>query len=197
MASQNSADANPFEILFVGGGHASIQVLKDLPQKLSSELKQQRVHITVINEYPFSVYSGMIPGVIARQYSVFDAMLSFSSSLKDLFPQSSFNFICGRVHSINPKDQTVLFSCTLAESCKIWQDMLTMQQLHKKQPKLAALNDEHLIVKNKQEEGVDQNANLKTVKYNLLCIDIGSTSGSAALVPGVLEHGLCCIFFYC
>lgn len=51
------------ELVLVGGGHAHIQVLTSLAM---APLHQARV--TVVVDTPIAVYSGMVPGMVARRY---------------------------------------------------------------------------------------------------------------------------------
>lgn len=57
------------EVVLVGGGHSNVQVLV----KLATELrKRDRCRITLISDYPYAFYSGMLPGCVAQLYQVED-----------------------------------------------------------------------------------------------------------------------------
>ncbi|MDX1394358.1 MAG: selenide, water dikinase SelD [Gemmatimonadota bacterium] len=58
------ASRAPVDIVLVGGGHAHIQVLKDFAMRPA-----RGVRLTVVLDRPIAVYSGMVPGYVAGQYS--------------------------------------------------------------------------------------------------------------------------------
>lgn len=54
-------------LVLVGGGHAHIEVLRDLAANPDESLD-----VTLITPYPWLTYSGMIPGLIAGHYEIDD-----------------------------------------------------------------------------------------------------------------------------
>lgn len=54
-------------LVLVGGGHAHIEVLRDLVATPDESLQ-----VTLITPYPWLTYSGMIPGLIAGHYEIDD-----------------------------------------------------------------------------------------------------------------------------
>lgn len=56
------------ELVLVGGGHAHVQVLRRLAMAPRDD-----VRVTVVLDRPVAVYSGMVPGVVARQYALHEA----------------------------------------------------------------------------------------------------------------------------
>jgi selenide,water dikinase len=59
-----SAEA-PAELVLVGGGHAHVQVLRRFMMRPDSA-----VHLTVVLDRPEAVYSGMVPGLVAGDYTL-------------------------------------------------------------------------------------------------------------------------------
>lgn len=54
-------------LVLVGGGHAHIEVLRDLAANPDESLQ-----VTLVTPYPWFTYSGMIPGLIAGHYEIDD-----------------------------------------------------------------------------------------------------------------------------
>ncbi len=52
------------DLVLVGGGHSHIKVLRQFALRPPA-----RTRLTVILDSPFSVYSGMVPGLLAGQYT--------------------------------------------------------------------------------------------------------------------------------
>lgn len=76
----------PRRILLVGGGHAHVQVLKGLRHEPSC-------HVTLVSDGAFSVYSGMLPGVVAGYYRP----EAIRVDLAALCAWAGADFVCGRV----------------------------------------------------------------------------------------------------
>ena len=57
-------------LVLVGGGHAHVQVLRSLVMR-----PQPDVEVTLIVDDPVAVYSGMVPGLVAGQYSPHDVAI--------------------------------------------------------------------------------------------------------------------------
>ena len=52
-------------LVLLGGGHAHIEVLRDLAEKPG-----ERVSCTLVTPYPRLIYTGMVPGVVAGHYKL-------------------------------------------------------------------------------------------------------------------------------
>ncbi len=52
-------------LVLLGGGHAHIEVLRDLAEK-----PDDRVSVTLVTPYPRLIYTGMLPGVVAGHYKL-------------------------------------------------------------------------------------------------------------------------------
>ena len=52
-------------LLLLGGGHAHVEVLRDL-----AERPDDRWKVTVVTPYPWLTYSGMVPGLFAGHYEI-------------------------------------------------------------------------------------------------------------------------------
>ena len=66
------------EVVLIGGGHAHIEVLKNLGMKSFPDAR-----VTIISRETQTVYSGMLPGLIAGHYDFNDAHI-------DLAPLAQF-----------------------------------------------------------------------------------------------------------
>jgi len=52
-------------LVLLGGGHAHVEVLRDL-----AERPDESLHATLITPYPWLTYSGMVPGLFAGHYEI-------------------------------------------------------------------------------------------------------------------------------
>jgi NADH dehydrogenase FAD-containing subunit len=91
------------DLVFIGAGHASTIVIQRFMKK-----KQQlrSCNVSLINEFPFAMYSGMIPGVVTQNYTINEAMLNVQNLIEAL----GGKFICARAQSINWDNRTI--TCT-------------------------------------------------------------------------------------
>lgn len=87
-------------LLLVGGGHVHIQVIKDLATSIKSKVKP-----ILISDSPSSVYSGMLPAVVANLCPEKDALVDLPS----LCQKFGWELIIGRVTKVNPEKQQVFF----------------------------------------------------------------------------------------
>jgi selenide, water dikinase len=76
------------------------------------EIKKLNLEITLINEYPFSLYSGMLPGVISQQYTIHQAM----RDNKKLIEFAGGKLINSRAISIDWKEKVIICEDTQEES---------------------------------------------------------------------------------
>ena len=58
------------EVVLIGGGHAHIQVIRTYGM-----LAQKPFRITLVSEFPTVTYSGMLPGLIAKHYTLDDCQI--------------------------------------------------------------------------------------------------------------------------
>mmetsp|Transcript_819 Transcript_819/g.856 ORF Transcript_819/g.856 Transcript_819/m.856 type:complete len:390 (-) Transcript_819:90-1259(-) len=70
-------------VLLLGGGHANVQVLRELSDKLPSSCT-----LALVSEYDYSFYSGMLPGFISHAYN--QEEISINLSLLCKFTQTRF-----------------------------------------------------------------------------------------------------------
>jgi selenide,water dikinase len=61
-------------LVLVGGGHAHIEVLRDLVLN-----PDESIRVTLVTPYPWMTYSGMIPGLIAGHYEIDDLTVDLKS----------------------------------------------------------------------------------------------------------------------
>ncbi|MEM1249376.1 MAG: selenide, water dikinase SelD [Acidobacteriota bacterium] len=55
-------------LLLVGGGHTHVQVLRHIAMQWRARQRFEDVEVTVVLDQPVAVYSGMVPGFVAKQY---------------------------------------------------------------------------------------------------------------------------------
>lgn len=61
-------------LVLVGGGHCHIEVLRHLARSRQTELET-----LLISPHPYLIYSGMIPGVVARDYEIGDCRIDLAA----------------------------------------------------------------------------------------------------------------------
>ena len=82
-------------LVLAGGGHAHIEVLRDLAERPGSG-----IGVTLVNPRPRMVYTGMVPGAIAGHYRLEDCVVD----LEALARRANARFVLGaifRVDSVN------------------------------------------------------------------------------------------------
>jgi selenide,water dikinase len=62
------------DVVLLGGGHAHVQVLLSWSRRPEPDAR-----LTLVSPYPRAVYSGMVPGVVARRYAAAEAVLDLES----------------------------------------------------------------------------------------------------------------------
>ena len=75
--------------IFVGGGHAHVQVIKSL----NKHSRPSNIHVTLIDLQSSATYSGMVPGCVAKLYTLNQTKIDLASLAK----WSEIEFICGKV----------------------------------------------------------------------------------------------------
>lgn len=61
-------------LVLVGGGHAHIEVLRDLEANPDG-----RLHVVVVTPYPWLIYTGMLPGHIAGHYALDECTIDLAA----------------------------------------------------------------------------------------------------------------------
>ena len=56
----------PTRVVLVGGGHANVQILKNLSEKFIQS--SDNLSLVMISDFPKAYYSGMLPGSISYFY---------------------------------------------------------------------------------------------------------------------------------
>src|SRR5687768_1241099 len=57
-------------LLLAGGGHAHVEVLREL-----AERPDDNIEVTLVTPYPWLTYSGMVPGLMAGHYELDDCTI--------------------------------------------------------------------------------------------------------------------------
>lgn len=86
------------ELVLVGGGHAHVQVLRDLLMRPIEGL-----HTTVVLDDPVAVYSGMVPGVVAGDYAPADAEID----VRPLARRAGASVVVARATRVDPGARTI------------------------------------------------------------------------------------------
>ena len=86
-------------IVLVGGGHAHVQVIKNL----HNYARPQHVKVTLIDPQANASYSGMVPGCVAGLYTHAETQLA----LEPLAAWAGIEFKCTSVEDIEPEARTL------------------------------------------------------------------------------------------
>jgi len=78
-------------LLLVGGGHTHLHVLRALASRPEPNLR-----VTLVSPYPLATYTGMVPGVLAEQYSLRQAQID----LRALTARGGAAFVEARVVAV-------------------------------------------------------------------------------------------------
>ena len=86
-------------LLLVGGGHAHVEVLRDL-----AERPDDRWQVTVVTPYPWLTYSGMVPGLFAGHYEIDECTID----LRTLAERANATLVQTRVSTVGTSEREVL-----------------------------------------------------------------------------------------
>jgi selenide,water dikinase len=100
-------------LLLVGGGHAHVFVLKSLAMR-----PEPRLRLTMISPSSYATYSGMVPGVLAGQYTLREAQID----VRALAARAQAAFLADRVVRIDAARRIV----DLAERAPLAYDLLSL-----------------------------------------------------------------------
>lgn len=90
--------AVPSELVLVGGGHAHVQVLRRFAMQ-----PPPATRLTVVVDSPIAIYSGMVPGFVAGQYSPHELEID----LRPLAMRAGARLISARATAIDPGSQRI------------------------------------------------------------------------------------------
>jgi selenide,water dikinase len=85
-------------LLLAGGGHAHIEVLRDLAERPGSGIT-----VTVVSARPRFIYTGMVPGAIAGHYKLEDCAIDVEA----LARRAKARFVTGAVYRIDTGNRRV------------------------------------------------------------------------------------------
>ena len=85
-------------LVFAGGGHAHVHVLKALAMRSEPSLR-----LTVVSPHSYATYSGMVPGVLAGQYRLREAQID----VRALAARAEAAFLADRVVRIDPRQRVI------------------------------------------------------------------------------------------
>lgn len=100
-------------LVLLGGGHAHVELLRSLGQTPRSDLR-----ISLVSPHPRSLYSGMVPGVIAGHYRLADCQIA----LRDLALRAAAEVIESRACAVDAGAN----SATLANGDVLGYDVLSL-----------------------------------------------------------------------
>ena len=86
-------------LVLLGGGHAHIEVLRDLAAE-----PPEAVSVTLVTPYPRLIYTGMVPGVIAGHYKLDECAIG----LEALAQRGRVEFVQAGAASVDPIARKVL-----------------------------------------------------------------------------------------
>ena len=76
-------------LVLVGGGHAHVQVIKSL----NAQARPPNLHVTLVDMQSNASYSGMVPGCVAKLYTLDQVQIALDS----LAEWADIEFVCGKV----------------------------------------------------------------------------------------------------
>jgi selenide,water dikinase len=88
-------------LVLLGGGHAHIEVLRDLATR-----PDEKRDVTLVTPYPWLTYSGMLPGLIAGHYEIDDVTID----LRALAARARVNIVPGMAAAVSVGEREIL--CT-------------------------------------------------------------------------------------
>ena len=100
-------------LVLVGGGHAHIEVLRDL-----GERPDERWEVSLVTPYPLLLYSGMVPGLVAGHYGFAECAIN----LRALAARARAAFLQTSASLVNPLGQEVM----CANSTVLTYDVLSL-----------------------------------------------------------------------
>jgi selenide,water dikinase len=93
-------------LVLAGGGHAHIEVLRDL-----AERPDQSFEVTLVTPYPWLTYSGMVPGLIAGHYEIDDLnvdLVRLATRARANFERTSASLVSSTARELICANGTVL-----------------------------------------------------------------------------------------
>ena len=87
-------------LVLAGGGHTHALVLRRWCMQPSLRPKGL---ITLINRTSSTLYSGMVPGLIAGNYSFTEVLIN----LRALVEKAGVEFVVGEITGLNPEEKTI------------------------------------------------------------------------------------------
>ncbi|MEO6746664.1 MAG: FAD-dependent oxidoreductase [Caldimonas sp.] len=100
-SSPPAASARPHRLVLLGGGHAHLQVLRDLATAPLLD-----VHVTLVSLSTELVYSGMVPGRVAGRYRDEECRIP----LEPLARRAGVEFIVGEAIGVDATNRSVLIA---------------------------------------------------------------------------------------
>jgi NADH dehydrogenase FAD-containing subunit len=82
-------DRNVQRLVLIGGGHAHVQVIK----ALNATSRSPNLHVTLIDLQSSASYSGMVPGCVAKLYTLDQVQIALDA----LANWAGIEFVCGKV----------------------------------------------------------------------------------------------------
>ena len=93
-------------LLLAGGGHAHVEVLRDL-----AEHPDDRWEVTLVTPYPWLTYSGMVPGLLAGHYELDDCaidLIALAGRARAHLVLGSVSLVSARANEVICGNGTVL-----------------------------------------------------------------------------------------
>eukprot|EP00804_Cyclotella_cryptica_P004811 CCRYP_004899-RB/>CCRYP_004899-RB protein AED:0.18 eAED:0.18 QI:151/0.8/0.83/1/0.8/0.83/6/2248/608 len=140
-------------LVLIGGGHAHVQVIK----ALNSRTRPENIHVTLIDLQSSASYSGMVPGCVAKLYTLDQVQIDLHS----LASWAGTEFIQGKVVG------------------------MTLPAPHEETSNKQKLV--HVEIKDANSDNCDV-VTTKDVPFDVVSIDIGSTTRDFTTVPGASQY---------
>lgn len=106
------------KVIFVGSGLANIESLLTL----RNYFKHNNIEVLLVSEYEIKVYSGMIPGVLAKIYKEKENIID----LNDLCNKLNIKFIKAKVNSIDKQEKRIYLKSSVPNNEILDYDILSL-----------------------------------------------------------------------
>src|SRR6185295_12890345 len=104
---------SPRHLVLAGAGHAHVQVLRSLAQR-----REPGLEVALVSPHPFATYTGMVPGVLMRQYQLREAQID----VRALAARAGAELIIDRLVAIDPRQRRI----TLQQHAGAAYDLLSL-----------------------------------------------------------------------
>lgn len=158
---------NTKRIVLIGGGHAHVQVIK----ALNVNSRPSNLHVTLVDLQSSASYSGMVPGCVSKLYTLDQVQINLDS----LADWAGMDFVRGKVVGMSFEEETNNEN----------DDHGTKK---KKEKKLILVETKTNDGNDDDHDGNNVGSKLEKIPFDVVSIDIGSTSRDFSSIPGASRY---------